>query len=223
MELSATCFTGRCLEQDDLWVLCLPRPFPEFTLEKWSFYPFFQVPKHSRCGGICELLRLSRCSGETQPGPGKDKSGSGLGLSRTAPATPETFPLIAEGVWIWVNSCMGGCGVFSFLHSLQTSLHFLSTVPEIPPSEVSGGGGSRSELVITWDVSLLGRSLLHRTSFFLSALSECPWLQQLLLCPCVMWALHIALGSVTVPVLDGNPQGVQFGWDCFWSQTNINA
>ncbi|NXG96828.1 CNTN3 protein, partial [Loxia leucoptera] len=24
-------------------------------------------------------------------------------------------------------------------------------VPEIPPSEVSGGGGSRSELVITWD------------------------------------------------------------------------
>uniref|UniRef100_A0A8D0EQJ2 Contactin 3 n=1 Tax=Strix occidentalis caurina TaxID=311401 RepID=A0A8D0EQJ2_STROC len=27
-------------------------------------------------------------------------------------------------------------------------------VPEIPPSEVSGGGGSRSELVITWDVKL---------------------------------------------------------------------
>ncbi|XP_058701308.1 contactin-3-like isoform X2 [Poecile atricapillus] len=26
-----------------------------------------------------------------------------------------------------------------------------TTVPEIPPSEVSGGGGSRSELVITWD------------------------------------------------------------------------
>ncbi|XP_040448838.1 contactin-3 isoform X2 [Falco naumanni] len=27
----------------------------------------------------------------------------------------------------------------------------VTTVPEIPPSEVSGGGGSRSELVITWD------------------------------------------------------------------------
>ncbi|XP_038283061.1 contactin-3 isoform X3 [Canis lupus familiaris] len=26
-----------------------------------------------------------------------------------------------------------------------------TTVPEVPPSEVSGGGGSRSELVITWD------------------------------------------------------------------------
>ncbi|XP_015730887.1 contactin-3 isoform X1 [Coturnix japonica] len=27
----------------------------------------------------------------------------------------------------------------------------VTTVPEIPPAEVSGGGGSRSELVITWD------------------------------------------------------------------------
>lgn len=57
--------------------------------------------------------------------------------------------------------------MFSCFYSVQTSLRFLSTVPEIPPSEVSGGGGSRSELVITWDVSLLASSFLHRTSFCL--------------------------------------------------------
>lgn len=33
------------------------------------------------------------------------------------------------------------------------SVSLTYTVPEAPPSEVSGGGGSRSELVITWDVS----------------------------------------------------------------------
>lgn len=32
------------------------------------------------------------------------------------------------------------------------------TAPEVAPSEVSGGGGSRSELVITWDVSVWAAS-----------------------------------------------------------------
>lgn len=32
------------------------------------------------------------------------------------------------------------------------------TAPEVAPSEVSGGGGSRSELVITWDVSVWATS-----------------------------------------------------------------
>ena len=41
-------------------------------------------------------------------------------------------------------------GVFS--QALTPSLS--PSAPEVPPSEVSGGGGSRSELVITWDVSV---------------------------------------------------------------------
>lgn len=32
------------------------------------------------------------------------------------------------------------------------------TAPEVAPSEVSGGGGSRSELVINWDVSVWATS-----------------------------------------------------------------
>lgn len=44
------------------------------------------------------------------------------------------------------------------MHVTKCKCGFLSvsltcTAPEVPPSEVSGGGGSRSELVITWDVS----------------------------------------------------------------------
>lgn len=35
-----------------------------------------------------------------------------------------------------------------------TDVSLTHTAPEVPPSEVSGGGGSRSELVITWDVSV---------------------------------------------------------------------
>lgn len=38
-----------------------------------------------------------------------------------------------------------------------TAVSLTLTAPEVPPSEVSGGGGSRSELVITWDVSGRGR------------------------------------------------------------------
>lgn len=34
------------------------------------------------------------------------------------------------------------------------SLSLTYPAPEVAPSEVSGGGGSRSELVITWDVSV---------------------------------------------------------------------
>lgn len=117
--------------------------------------------------------------------------------------------------------------MFSCLYSVQTSLPFLPTVPEIPPSEVSGGGGSRSELVITWDVSLLGTAFLYRNFFlsFLSALSECPWLQHLLpWAVCDVSPAHWPWSfTPTVPVLDGNPLGVQIGWDCCSSQTNINA
>lgn len=30
---------------------------------------------------------------------------------------------------------------------------FIFSVPEVTPANVSGGGGSKSELVITWEVS----------------------------------------------------------------------
>lgn len=47
---------------------------------------------------------------------------------------------------------------------------FFFTVPEIPPAEVSGGGGSRSELVITWDVSFLASNFLQRMVVFIETL-----------------------------------------------------
>lgn len=31
-------------------------------------------------------------------------------------------------------------------------IHLLLTAPKVTPANVSGGGGSRSELVITWEV-----------------------------------------------------------------------
>lgn len=46
-------------------------------------------------------------------------------------------------------------------YQMWIGFHFFSltcVVPEVPPSEVSGGGGSRSELVITWDVSVWAAS-----------------------------------------------------------------
>lgn len=44
------------------------------------------------------------------------------------------------------------------MHTGFLLFSLITTVPEVPPSEVSGGGGSRSELVITWDVSVWAAS-----------------------------------------------------------------
>ncbi|KAM4883140.1 contactin-3 isoform 2-T2 [Thomomys bottae] len=43
------------------------------------------------------------------------------------------------------------CMVQSGVDSVSSAAQLIVRVPEVPPSEVSGGGGSRSELVITWD------------------------------------------------------------------------
>lgn len=44
--------------------------------------------------------------------------------------------------------------VFNQVNRAKPMCHLLPA-PKVTPANVSGGGGSRSELVITWDVSKL--------------------------------------------------------------------
>lgn len=112
------------------------------------------------------LRRTSPCpSGGKQQGEHR----TGLGLSRTAHLALKSIYLDLPKLY----ECSGLASLYdvtSCVYTVQTAVHFLFTVPEIPPSEVSGGGGSRSELVITWDVSSLASSFLQRMIVFIQTL-----------------------------------------------------
>uniref|UniRef100_A0A8C5JTA7 Contactin 4 n=1 Tax=Junco hyemalis TaxID=40217 RepID=A0A8C5JTA7_JUNHY len=53
-----------------------------------------------------------------------------------------TFTATVVGLKLWVE--------YEFT-SIGVQVHFFAVVPEVTPANVSGGGGSKSELVITWE------------------------------------------------------------------------
>lgn len=94
---------------------------------------------------------------------------------RKTPFKPKTFPKIPFLFSIlFLPSLLDYCVMLplfarqrelvSFAFGVSRWLSWsvlLPTAPKVTPSNVSGGGGSRSELVITWEVSKLAQEAFH--------------------------------------------------------------